>query len=173
MIKALKNHINKFLFNILNELCPSSILRSCIYKVFGAVIGKGVKIEKILIMNYDGNNLNNLILNKKVFIGTGTIIDIKEKVIVGESTKIASGCNISTHVDCGSENRIFKLYSNKIEKVVIGNNTWIGVNSTILCGVIIGDNSIIGALSLVRNNIPSKVLAFGIPAKIQKKLDTL
>ena len=54
--------------------------------------------------------------------------------------------------------------------ITIGNNVWIGGNATILPGVNIGDNSVIGAGSVVTKDIPSNVLAVGNPCRIIKKL---
>lgn len=51
-------------------------------------------------------------------------------------------------------------------EITIGNNVFIGANSTILYDVTIGDNVIIGAGSLVNKDIPSGVVAAGIPAKV-------
>ena len=50
--------------------------------------------------------------------------------------------------------------------VVIGNDVWFGVNTTILSGVTIGDGAIIGANSLVVDNIPPYAVVGGNPAKI-------
>jgi acetyltransferase-like isoleucine patch superfamily enzyme len=55
--------------------------------------------------------------------------------------------------------------------IIIGNNVWIGSNSTILPGVVIGDNSIIGAGSVVTKNVPSNVIVAGVPAKVIKKIE--
>lgn len=52
----------------------------------------------------------------------------------------------------------------------IGNNVWIGDKSTILDGVHIGDNVIVGANSVVTHDIPSNSVAAGMPAKIIKQL---
>ncbi|MDO4534475.1 MAG: DapH/DapD/GlmU-related protein [Clostridium perfringens] len=53
-------------------------------------------------------------------------------------------------------------------KIIIGNNVWIGGNSTILPGVTIGDNSIIAAGSVVTSNVPKNVIVAGNPAKVLK-----
>ena len=60
---------------------------------------------------------------------------------------------------------------NSSGKVVLKNKCRIGSHTTILPGVSIGKNSIIGAHSLVNKNIPDNVVAFGVPAKIIRKLD--
>ena len=54
--------------------------------------------------------------------------------------------------------------------VYIGKQCWIAANSTILKGVTIGDESVVGAMSLVNKDIPAKVLAAGVPAKVIRKL---
>jgi acetyltransferase-like isoleucine patch superfamily enzyme len=55
--------------------------------------------------------------------------------------------------------------------VIIGNNVWLGSRSIILKGVTIGDNSVIGAMSLVTKDIPPNSVAGGIPAKVIRTLE--
>lgn len=55
-------------------------------------------------------------------------------------------------------------------KILIGKNVWIGDKASILGGVTIGDNVIIGAGSIVTHDIPSNTMAMGIPAKVMKIL---
>ncbi|WP_394902517.1 acyltransferase [Bacteroides xylanisolvens] len=63
-------------------------------------------------------------------------------------------------------------YSTVIAKpVVIGDNTWVTSNVTILPGVTIGSNTIIGAGSVVSRDIPSEVFAAGNPCRVVKKID--
>jgi len=57
------------------------------------------------------------------------------------------------------------------EPVTIGNNVWLGDSSIICKGVAIGDNSIIGAGSVVTSDIPANVIAAGNPAEVIRKLD--
>jgi acetyltransferase-like isoleucine patch superfamily enzyme len=55
--------------------------------------------------------------------------------------------------------------------VIIGNGVWLGANSLILKGVTIGDNSVIGAGSVVSKNIPADVIAAGNPCVVLKQLN--
>ncbi|WP_415230868.1 sugar O-acetyltransferase [Psychromonas sp.] len=55
--------------------------------------------------------------------------------------------------------------------VYIGNNVWIGANCVILPGVTIGDNSVIGAGSIVTKNIPANVVAVGNPCRILREIN--
>lgn len=54
--------------------------------------------------------------------------------------------------------------------VKIGNNVWVGGNTVILPGVTIGDNTVIGAGSVVTRNIPSNVIAAGNPCQIIREI---
>lgn len=54
--------------------------------------------------------------------------------------------------------------------VKIGNNVWLGSEVTVLKGVTIGDNAVIGAKSLVTKDIPPNCVAAGIPAKVIRKI---
>lgn len=56
-------------------------------------------------------------------------------------------------------------------KINVGKNCFIGCRSTILMGVTIGDNTIIGAGSVVNKDIPSNVVAAGVPCKVLCTLD--
>jgi acetyltransferase-like isoleucine patch superfamily enzyme len=61
-----------------------------------------------------------------------------------------------------------KMYSPFEKKCTIGNDVWIGCNSTILRGVKIGDGAVIGANSLVNKDVPPYAIVAGSPAKILK-----
>lgn len=54
--------------------------------------------------------------------------------------------------------------------VTIGRDVWLGANVTVLPGVTIGDNSVIGACSLVTKDIPANVVAFGQPCKVYREI---
>jgi maltose O-acetyltransferase len=61
-------------------------------------------------------------------------------------------------------------YLTSTKPVKIEDNVWIGGNSVIFPGVVIGNNVTIGAGSVVTKNIPDNVLAFGNPSEIKKEL---
>ena len=54
--------------------------------------------------------------------------------------------------------------------VKIGNGVWIGANSVVMPCVTIGDNSIIGAGSVVTKDIPPNVIAFGNACKVHREI---
>ena len=99
-------------------------------------------------------------LGKNSDIGAFTYINAKYGVELEEDVQVGSHCSIY------SESTI----DNKNGKVIIKKNARIGAHSVVMPGVTIGENSIIGAFSFVNKDIPNNVIAFGIPAKVVKKI---
>ena len=91
-------------------------------------------------------------------------------VYIGDNVMIAPNVTISpTGHPVEPETR--KLGMQFSIPIRIGNNVWIGSNSVILPGVSIGDNSVIGAGSIVTRNIPPNVVAVGNPCKVLRPID--
>ncbi|MFA5933004.1 MAG: aminotransferase class I/II-fold pyridoxal phosphate-dependent enzyme [Microgenomates group bacterium] len=101
----------------------------------------------------------NLKLGKYTDIGAFTYINANFGVEIEDYVEIGSGCSIY------SNNTIDGITG----KIVIKKNAKIGAHCTIMPGVTIGENSLIGAYSFVKNDIPANCTAFGIPAKVIKK----
>jgi len=102
----------------------------------------------------------DLKLGKYVDIGAFTYINAKYGVEIEDYVQIGSHCSIYSH----------STIDNKKGKIVIKRNARIGSHSIIMPDVTIGKNSIIGAFSFVNKDIPDNVMAYGIPAKIVRKL---
>lgn len=92
-------------------------------------------------------------------------------ITIGDNVHIVSGCNFVNHD--GGVLILRKDYPDlEITKpIVIGNNVYIGLNCTILPGVHIGDNVIVGAGSLVTRDIPAGTVVGGVPARPIKSLE--
>ena len=88
---------------------------------------------------------------------------------IGSNTEIGpeTMVNCQTHKTGTSEHRAGNCNNHPVE---IGNGIWIGTRTTILCNKI-GDGTVIGAASLVLQDIPGNCMAAGVPAKIKKNLD--
>ncbi len=99
---------------------------------------------------------NGLIVGKNFNMQRGTIIDNSHcwLIEIGDNVTLAPRVHILAH-DASTKR---ELGYTKIGKVKIGNNVFIGANTTILPNVIIGDNVIIGANSLVNKNILSNTV---------------
>ena len=113
--------------------------------------------------NWIVQNLDGLKLGFKTDIGAFCYINAKKGVIIENEVQIGSHCSIYS----------ISTIDDKAGEVVLKENCKIGSHSTILPGVTIGINSIIGAHSLVNRDIPNDVIAFGVPAKVIKKIENV
>ena len=138
-------------------------------------IGKNCRIE--MISKYNGKKLKpllkvgqNVIMNDMVHIGCANYVEI------GDNCVFASRIYVSDHnhgsYKGNNQSNILEIISERLldtdKPVIIGKNVWIGEGVAILPGSQIGDNTIIGANSVVRGEIPANSIAVGNPARVIK-----
>lgn len=107
----------------------------------------------------------NITVGKNFYCNRYTVILDEANVIFGDNVLIGPHCTISTAghpIDAEQRNSGIEIAF----PITIENNVWIGANVTILPGVTIGSNSIIGAGGVVNKSIPDNVVAAGNPCKI-------
>lgn len=106
--------------------------------------------------------LGDVTVGKNCWIGPNVILDGSGGLTLGDNCTISAGVHLYTHNSIDMKNI-------KRQSTNVGNNVYIGPNSVIQMGVEIGDNTLIGALSLVNKSIPSSNKAWGAPAKVYTK----
>jgi acetyltransferase-like isoleucine patch superfamily enzyme len=99
------------------------------------------------------------------YINHNVFLACRDRITIGRGVKIASNVVIR---DNDAHEIIGEEYVS-VKPIEIGDHVWIGTNVTILKGVKIGSGTIIAAHSLVNKDIPAKVLAGGVPAKILRE----
>ena len=115
---------------------------------------------KLTRWNWMVQHAKNLKMGKRIDIGAFTYINARHGVVIEDGVQIGSHCSIY------SVSTIDLVEG----KVTLKKNCKIGSHSVILPGVTIGENSIVGALSLVKDDIPANTIAVGIPARVKRKL---
>lgn len=134
-----------------------------IRELFGKV-GKNPIIEH----NFHCDLGYNIYIGNNFYAGYNfTVLDMAE-VKIGDDCIIGPNVNIYTsghNIEPKDRNK-----SGYAIEITIGNNVWIGGNSTILPGVTIGDNSIIAAGSVVTASVSENVVVAGNPAKVLRKI---
>ena len=93
-------------------------------------------------------------------------------ITIGDRTLIGPGCHlICTNHALDSEERMRGLFHNA--PIIIGDRVWLGANVTVLPGVTIGDDAVIGASSVVTKDIPAGVVAMGNPCRVTREITSL
>lgn len=159
------------LWELVFRFLTFSPLRIWWLRLGGATIGNNCVIEAIGFMNLDRTGLKGLIIGQDCYLGSGTLLDLAGKITLGDQITVAARSIILSHISVGfSDHPLIKYYPKKVLSTRLESGSVLGVASIILPGIIIGQNSLIAAASVVTNNVPAKVLVAGSPAQIKKKL---
>lgn len=106
-------------------------------------------------------------IGERVSFGGNVSIMANAPVEIGSDSLIASGVKILTSTHDSTQNPMWKA---RIDRPVhIGSSVWIGTNAIIMPGIRIGNNSIIGAGSIVNKHVPEGVIVAGNPARFIRK----
>lgn len=149
-----------------NSLSPSKVEErtKLIKKIFGKT-GKKIAVESNFFCDY-GYNIE---VGEQFYINHNCVILDCAKVTFGNNVLIGPNCGFYTAIHPLNAEERNTLYETA-KPIKVGNNVWFGGNVTVLPGVTIGDNSVIGAGSVVTKDIPSGVIAFGNPCKPVKEV---
>ncbi|EGQ9221188.1 sugar O-acetyltransferase [Vibrio parahaemolyticus] len=133
-------------------------------RLLGAV-GDNCYIEPPLRANWGRHTYlgDNVYANFNLTLVDDTYIYIGNSVMIGPNVTIATAGH-PIEPDLRREVAQFNI------PVHIEDNVWIGANSVVLPGVTIGENSVIGAGSVVTKDIPSNVVAVGNPCRVLREI---
>jgi len=104
---------------------------------------------------------DNFKLGENVEIGSFTMIDARNGVIVENDVKIGFGCIIIS----------YSSIDNKSGQVILKQKCNIGANSVVMPGIEVGEGAIVGSNSFVNQSIPPYEVWFGSPARFHRKLE--
>lgn len=112
-------------------------------------------------------------VGKNAFIGDYVRVDLQhaDMIYIGEYAHITSGCRLLCHQRDLKNYRVgdnAALCGYRKGEIHIGKGVMVGMESTIMPGVTIGDGAIVGAGSLVVKDVPAWTVAMGVPAKVVK-----
>lgn len=123
-------------------------------------VGEGVVIKPTFRCDYGFT----------ISIGTGTFINYDCVILDVVEVEIGADCQIATRVQLLTATHPVDPAARRAgwesgERIVIGDNVWLGGGAIVLPGVTIGDDTVVGAGSVVTRSLPSGVVAAGSPAR--------
>lgn len=150
-----------------NQTSPLELdKRNLLLKEMFAEIGDNCYIEPPFHSNWGGKHVhfgNNVYANFNL-----TLVD-DTHIYIGDNTMIGPNVTLATAGHPILPELRLKGYQFNIP-IHIGKNCWLGTGVIVLPGVSIGDNSVIGAGSVVTKDIPSNVVAYGNPCKVVRPI---
>ena len=138
--------------------------REAMLRQMFAEVGEGCYIESPFYANFGGHHVhlgNNVYTNFNLTLVDDTHIYIGDCTMIGPNVTIATAGH---PIEPGLRSRGLQYNM----PVRIGKNCWLGAGVIVMPGVTIGDNTVIGAGSIVTRDIPSNVVAVGNPCRVMR-----
>lgn len=144
---------------------PDEAERQTVLRELIGRIGNGTFVQPPFACDY-GSNVS---LGDNVFINFNAVILDCASVRVGDGTQIGPGVQLLA-ADHPRDPQARRDLLEAARPISIGSNVWLGAGAIVLPGVTVGEDSIIGAGSVVTRDIPSGVLAVGNPCRVVREL---
>ena len=157
------------------------------------VIGDNVVIDDNCLLDAKGDSNAGITIGSGVFVGRNTILHCKNgDIIIGDDANIGFNCDIasSNRVEIGRK-VLVAAYSYIVggghdfsrsdasvmdqqrtaKGILIGAEAWIGAGVIVQDGCTIGEGTIVGSGAVVNADLPAKVIAVGLPARVLRNRD--
>jgi putative colanic acid biosynthesis acetyltransferase WcaF len=158
---------HSFLFIVIFRLCYSLLIRisprqlfgwrNYIYKLFGAKIGKGVRISSSAKLYYPWN----VTIGDYCWIGDNCNLYSIDKIEIGNNVALAHNVFIST----AAHDITSRTFETIRKPVHVCDEVWIATNAFISMGVTINKGAVIGSCAVVTKDMPEGYICLGFPAK--------
>lgn len=142
----------------------------------GAEIGDGSMVWVNVQIREGAKIGKNCVLSKDVYVDCN--VKIGDECKIQNSVSIYDGVTIESQVFVGpnasfTNDKVPRAYNTdwKITKTLVQQGASLGANCTIICGIVIGEYSMIAAGSVVTKDVPSYTLVAGNPARVVAKVD--
>lgn len=124
------------------------------------------------VFNHDTPIGSRIELQENSVLATGCVVHGHSGFVLGAGSIVGPGSTFITasHGSVKRGDLYRNIGINYNTSIIVGRNVWIGANVTVLPGTKIGDNSIIGAGSVVTSSIPEDSIYLGNPAKLHRKI---
>lgn len=158
---------------------PNPQITVRLLRAFGAMVGERTILKGSVIIDnaYEDENsigdFSYLKIGNNCYIGESVYFDLSNEVILEDDVIISGQASFITHADCNRSEYLAKKFPRKCHPVRVERGAWIGFRATILSGVTVRHNAVVAACTLLREDVESKVVYAGIPAKKIKILDEI
>ncbi len=164
-------------------------MKNILYKIIRQIVGRllrfywksvyaGYRAQYVISNDFRFNGAGiklygdgSIVLGSDSYIGELSTVQASKgyMVKIGKGSNISHNVRIYTQTSVANSDFSKKPVPSKYGDVIIGDYCWIGANVFINPGIEIGDNSVIGANSVVTRNIPPGEIWGGVPARVIRK----
>ena len=148
--------------NVKDSILGRGVVVHSYVNVYGCEIGQNTVLGSYVEVQKNAKIGKDCKISSHSFVCEGVII--KDRVFVGHGVMFT---NDKKPQACNSDGSKKGDGDWELETTIVKSGASIGSNATILCGIEIGENAIIGAGSVVTKDVPANAVVYGNPAKIK------
>ena len=146
-------------------------LRVMLLRLAGAKVGHDTIILDVEFVNAYHYGLSKVRIGKRCYIGDGVMIDARGGVVLEDDVTLSNRVTVVTHINVGyPDHPLQRYFPTKESKVLLQKGAYVGTSATILAGVTVGRESVIGAGAVVTKNVSQRTVVVGVPAKVLKSI---
>ena len=159
------------------ELPPLEIGINCVISAL-VIIYRGTKIaNEVMIGDFVSIREHNIIGDKTII---GRLISMEPRTVIGQRVRTAAVTHLTSdmiieddvfmgsHISTTNDNQMGRGTAGAYKGPHIRRGARIGSNSTLLPGVVIGEEAVVAAAAVVTRDVPDKKVVMGMPAKVIK-----
>lgn len=163
LMDDMSNEARRITFRLNAAYHTPAEVRSLLSELFGYPVPDTLRVFPPFYTDF-GKNIH---VGKGVFINACCHFQDHGGVTLGDGCQIGHNVVFATlNHGLAPEERV----STRPAPIRLGKNVWVGSNATILQGVTIGDNAVVGAGAVVTKDVPANMVVGGVPARIIKSI---
>jgi len=158
--------------NIPLSFMPTQLMAPTL-RDYGAQIGQRVRFRSPLTIHNSAPSamyFRNLVVGDDCYFGRELFLDLQDRIVIEDHVTISQRVMILTHTDAGTSPLKDEAIPTSQAPVIIRRGAYIGANATILEGVTIGEEAIVGAGALVTRSVLPRRVVVGVPARVMKAI---
>ena len=164
LMDDMSNDARRITFRLNTAYHTPAEVRSLLSELFGYTVPDTLRVFPPLYTDF----------GKNIHVGEGVFINACCHFQDHGGVTLGDGCQIGHNVVFATLNHGLapqERASTRPAPVILGKNVWVGSNATILQGVTIGDNAVVGAGAVVTKDVPANTIVGGVPARFIRQIE--
>jgi acetyltransferase-like isoleucine patch superfamily enzyme len=140
-------------------------------RAFGARVGDRTRFKRAVLIDnayedrHSTGDLRHLRVGANCYIGDGVYFDLADAVVLEDDVVISGEAAFVTHADCNRSPDLSRAFPRQCNPIRIRRGAWVAFRATILDGVTVGQNAVVAAHALVREDAEAGMIHGGTPAR--------
>lgn len=150
---------------------PNPAITVRLLRTFGAQVGektrfkRGIRLDNVYEDAQSSGDLRHLWIGTNCYIGDDVYFDLANVIELEDDVVVSGHVSFVTHADCNRSPEVARAFPRRCAPITIRSGAWLAYRATVLAGVTVGENAVIAAHALVRDDAEPAMVHAGTPAR--------